>query len=72
MTRDYASDPSPRIVDAEARREFARLLDASSLGTPGAKALRKYGRISMGSDERMTPDEVAAMDAEMQSLDDEL
>lgn len=68
--RDYATDPSPRILDAEARREFRALLDASSLGTPGAKALRKYGRIAMGSAEVMTMDELRVMDAEMRQLDE--
>lgn len=70
--RDYSTDPSPRILDAERRREFQRLLDASSLGTPGAKALRKYGRIEMGSDEIMTTEELQAMWNEMEQLSKDL
>lgn len=64
---DYAENPTPRMLAAESRREFRRLLDASSLGTPGAKALIKHGR-----GEELTSEEAEAMDAEMARLDDEL
>jgi hypothetical protein len=61
--RDYATDPSPRILDAERRREFRALIDASSFGTPGALAARKLGR-----GETLTADEQAALDAEQAQL----
>lgn len=62
--RDYATDPSPRILAAESRRQFRALIDASSLDTPGALAIRKRGR-----GEALTPAEEAAADQEMRDLD---
>lgn len=70
--RDFATDPSPRILAAEQRREFRGLLARSSFGSPGALAVQKYGRIAMGSGETMTDDERAAMGEHMAELEAEL
>lgn len=41
-------DIPPRVKAAEERRAFRELLERSSLGTPGAKALRKIGEWNLG------------------------
>ena len=68
MTRDYATDPTERILAAERRRELRALLDAGSLGSPGAQIMRR----TAGRDVALTPDEQGAVDAEMADLEREL
>lgn len=61
---DFAENPTPRMLAAEPRREMRDLIDLSSLGTPGAKALIKQGR-----GEALTPAEKDAADAELRDLE---
>lgn len=64
MSEDEVSERTRR---AEQRREFRRLLDASSLGTPGAQAMRKRG-----AGQELNADEQKAADAELAALERDL
>lgn len=64
MGEDFVEHPTERMQEAERRREFRRLLDASSLGTPGAQAMRKRGR-----GEELTSEEEAAVVDELRELE---
>lgn len=67
-------DLPPRVRAAEARRRFRELLDQSSLGTPGAKAVIKISRWELGApgapeptaeDHRLAEAEIAGVNEEM-------
>ena len=45
---DDSDDLPPRVRAAEERRRMRELLERSSLGTPGAQALRKIGAWELG------------------------
>jgi hypothetical protein len=60
-------DFPPRVRAAEERRRMRELLDASSLGTPGAKALRRIGQWTLGvpGAERPTAEDHRLAEAEL-------
>lgn len=55
---------SQRTASAEERRAFRFLLESSSLGTPGARAMRKRG-----AGEELTAEEEVAVEDEFRDLD---
>jgi hypothetical protein len=70
MTED---ELPPRVRAAEERRHFRELLERSSLGTPGAVALRKIGAWALRvpgaempttEDQRLAGAEIAQIEAE--------
>lgn len=67
-----------RIMNVRKTSEFVDLLERSSLGTPGAKALRKIGQLCLQGksqaeiDAALTPEEHAAANAEMKFLEEDL
>lgn len=71
----FAEHPTERMLRAERARNMRALLDRSSLGTPGAKALRKYGEACLRAtgpgdprpEDVLTPDELRAMWVELES-----
>ena len=64
-----------RVIQVRKLAEFTEQLERSSLGTPGAKAIRKIGRMYLEGKSHaqvraaLTPEEHAAADAEMALLD---